>query len=373
MLVAVPRESHPGEARVALVPDLVKKLKAAGAEVAVQAGAGEASGFGDALYAAEGAQVEPDAGALLARADLVLKVRAPTDDEVLRMREGAALVCLLEPRTHPERAAALDRRRITAFALDLMPRTSRAQSMDVLSSQSSAAGYRAVIEAAHLLPKMFPLMVTAAGTVTPARVLVIGAGVAGLQAIATARRLGAVVEAYDIRPAVKEEVQSLGAKFLEIKLEAADAQDAGGYARGQDESFLRKQAELLAGAVAASDVVITTAAVPGKRAPLLVSAEAVARMRPGSVVFDLAAEQGGNCALTQPGRTAEAHGVTICGPLNLAAEVPRDASRMFAHNAVSFLLHVLKDGRLRDDPSDDIMRATLVAGARGAPPSAGVA
>jgi NAD(P) transhydrogenase subunit alpha len=358
--VGIPRETAPGENRVALIPDLVKRLAGAGVEVAVQEGAGASAFFDDALYAAAGARIEPDARALWNSSDVVLKVQPPTATEVGWMRGGAALISLLPAAALAQVGSELAARRVTAFALDRMPRISRAQSMDVLSSQSSVAGYRAALIAACAQTKMFPLMMTAAGTVTPARVLVIGAGVAGLQAIATARRLGALVEAYDIRPAVKEEVQSLGAKFLEITLEAKDAQDAGGYAKAQPQEFQRKQAELLAAAVAASDVVITTAAVPGKRAPVLVSAEAVARMKPGSVIVDIAADQGGNCALTQPGTTVVVHGVSVHGPVNLASSMAHDASRMFAHNGVNFLLHLLDKGALKVDRSDEVTRSTLV-------------
>jgi NAD(P) transhydrogenase subunit alpha len=360
VLVAVPKETAAGERRVALVPDLVRRLVKAGAQVAVEAGAGGHAGFPDALYAAAGARVESDARALLGAADLVLKVQPPTAEEIAVIREGATLVGFLFPASDPGRLAALAGRRVTAFAMERVPRTSRAQSMDALSSQSSVAGYKAALIAADSLPRMFPLMMTAAGTSPPARVLVIGAGVAGLQAIATARRLGATVEAYDIRPSSKEEVASLGARFLEVPLEAKDAQDAGGYARAQSEEFLRKQAELMAGAVAAADAVITTAAVPGRRSPVLVTAAAVARMRPGSVIVDLAADGGGNCELTQPGQTIVRGGVTIHGPLNLPSAVAHDASQMYAHNIVAFVLHLLDGTALKVDLADDITRATLL-------------
>lgn len=360
MLVGIPRETAPFERRVALIPELVRRLVKAGVEVRVEVAAGASAGFPDGQYEAAGARAAPDAPAVLGACDVVLKVQPPNVSEVAMLREGATLIGLLRPAANPEVVAALAARRVTAFSMDRAPRTSRAQSMDALSSQSAVAGYKAALIAADSLPRMFPLMMTAAGTSPPARVLVIGAGVAGLQAIATARRLGAQVEAYDIRPASKEEVASLGARFLEVPLQATQAQDAGGYARAQSEEFLRKQAELLTSAVAASDAVITTAAVPGRRAPALVSAAAVARMRPGSVIVDLAADGGGNCELTEPGQTIVRHGVTIHGPLNLPSAVAHDASRMYAHNILAFLMHLLDGGALKVDLSDDITRATLV-------------
>ena len=362
MIVGVPAESMRGERRVALVPAVVSTIGASGAEVLVESGAGDASGFPDEDYSAAGARIAASAAELLAEADIVVRLAAPEGEAELEgLREGQTLVGLLNPLGNAEGIAALAGRGVSAFALELLPRISRAQPMDALTSMATIAGYRAVLLAAATLPKLFPLMMTAAGTVTPARVLVIGAGVAGLQAIATARRLGAVVHAYDVRPAVAEQVESLGARFVELDLDAGDAEDAGGYAQAMGEEFYQRQREELARVVADSDVVISTAAVPGSAAPLLVTAEAVAAMRSGAVIVDLAAETGGNCALTQPGEHVEAEGVTILGPLNLPAEAPFDASQMYARNVASFLGHVLDEGALSLDTDDEIVRGALVA------------
>ena len=362
MIVGVPAESMRGERRVALVPAVVSTIGASGAEVLVESGAGDASGFPDEDYSATGARIAASAAELLAEADIVVRLAAPEGEAELEgLREGQTLVGLLNPLGNAEGIAALAGRGVSAFALELLPRISRAQPMDALTSMATIAGYRAVLLAAATLPKLFPLMMTAAGTVTPARVLVIGAGVAGLQAIATARRLGAVVHAYDVRPAVAEQVESLGARFVELDLDAGDAEDAGGYAQAMGEEFYQRQREELARVVADSDVVISTAAVPGSAAPLLVTAEAVAAMRSGAVIVDLAAETGGNCALTQPGEHVEAEGVTILGPLNLPAEAPFDASQMYARNVASFLGHVLDEGALSLDTDDEIVRGALVA------------
>ena len=362
MIVGVPAESMRGERRVALVPAVVSTIGASGAEVLVESGAGDASGFPDQDYSAAGARIAASAAELLAEADIVVRLAAPEGEaEFDGLREGQTLVGLLNPLGNAEGIAALAGRGVSAFALELLPRISRAQPMDALTSMATIAGYRAVLLAAATLPKLFPLMMTAAGTVTPARVLVIGAGVAGLQAIATARRLGAVVHAYDVRPAVAEQVESLGARFVELDLDAGDAEDAGGYAQAMGEEFYQRQREELARVVADSDVVISTAAVPGSAAPLLVTAEAVAAMRSGAVIVDLAAETGGNCALTQPGERVDAEGVTILGPLNLPAEAPFDASQMYARNVASFLGHVLDEGALSLDTDDEIVRGALVA------------
>ncbi|HET6204685.1 MAG TPA: Re/Si-specific NAD(P)(+) transhydrogenase subunit alpha [Planctomycetota bacterium] len=355
--LGVPKESVPGERRVALVPELVPKLLPAGLEVAVQAGAGTAAGFPDAAFAEKGARVEPE---VLERSDVVLKVQPPTVEEVGRLREGAVLIGFLQPYAALAEIRALAERRVTSFAMELMPRLSRAQSMDALSAMGTVAGYKAVLLAAERLPKFFPLLMTAAGTVSPAKVFVVGAGVAGLQAIGTARRLGALVEAYDLRPAVKEQVESLGARFVEVPLETKDAEDKGGYAKGQSEEFLRRQREFLARSVAASDVVITTALVPGQRAPVLITEDMVKGMRPGSVVVDLAAEQGGNCALTEPGKEVERAGVRILGPTNIASTLPFHASQMYARSVVNFLLYVWKEGGLRLDPGDELARGPLL-------------
>ena len=350
-----------GERRVALVPAVVSSIGDSGAEVLVERGAGSAAGFADEAYLAAGARVAASAAEVLAEAGIVVRLAAPGGEaELAGLREGQTLVGLLNPLGNAQGLAALAERGVNAFALELLPRISRAQPMDALTSMATIGGYKAVLLAADALSKMFPLMMTAAGTVTPARVLVIGAGVAGLQAIATARRLGAVVHAYDVRPAVAEQVASLGGRFVELDLEAGDAEDAGGYAQALGEEFYARQRELLGNVVAESDVVISTAAVPGSAAPLLVTADAVGRMKAGSVIVDLAAETGGNCELTQPGETVSAEGVTILGPLNLPAEVPFDASQMYARNVASFLGHVLDEGALTLDPDDEIVRGALV-------------
>jgi len=326
----------------------------------VEKGAGDSAGFADLAYADAGASLADDASSLYSKSDLIVKVQPPTVAEASSMKQGAALVSFLFPLSNLEAVRKLAERGATAFAMELMPRISRAQSMDALSSQSTISGYKSVLMAADVLPKLFPMMMTAAGTITPARVFVLGAGVAGLEAIATAHRLGAVVEGYDVRPAVKEQVESLGAKFVELQLEAKNAQTAGGYAGAQSEEFYRKQQEMLAEHAKASDVVITTALVPGKRAPILVSEEAVRGMRPGSVVVDLAAEQGGNCTLTEPGKTVVKYGVTIMGPLNLPSSIAPQASQLYSRNVTSFLATMIKDGALRPNASDDLVKGTMV-------------
>jgi NAD(P) transhydrogenase subunit alpha len=369
MIVGVPRETFPDERRVALIPASVPLVTKLGFEVLVEAGAGAEAGFPDAEYTAKGAQT---AGRddVLSRADVLLMVRAPSANpangsrDAAALRSGQVVIGFADALTAHAAIAELAARGVSLLAMELMPRITRAQSMDALSSMATIAGYKAVLLAATELPRMFPMMMTAAGTVAPARVLVIGAGVAGLQAIASARRLGAKVEAYDVRPAVKEQVQSLGAKFLELPLESTAAEDKGGYATAQDESFYRRQRELLARSVAASDVVISTAAVPGRKAPVLVPADAVAGMAAGSVIVDLAAERGGNCELTQPDAAVTAHGVTILGPTNLPATVPYHASQMYAKNIVTFLQHLAKEGAVCLNPEDEITRETLVTHGR---------
>ena len=356
MKVGVPKETLAGERRVAIVPETARGLVKAGIQVMVEAGAGESAFFGDAAYIDAGANVVDAATAFAG--DAVLKVQPPTPDEVARLREGAVLISFLQPATNADAIAALAKRKVSAFSLDLVPRISRAQSMDALSSQAGIAGYKAVLLAANQLPKFFPLLMTAAGTVAPARVLVMGAGVAGLQAIATARRLGAVVEAFDVRPAVKDEVHSLGATFLELPLEAQEG--AGGYAREQSEDFLRRQRELLGDRVAASDVVITTAAIPGRKAPILVTADMVRRMRPGSVIVDLAAETGGNVELTQAGKVIQVGGVTIDGTRNLPSTMPVHASQLYSKNVSTLLLLLVKDGALKLDFNDEIVKGACV-------------
>lgn len=357
MIVGVPKEIVAGERRVALVPELVSRLVKAGLKIIVQSGAGQTAGFLDQSYLEKGARVEPHA---FAAADILLKVQPPTIEEIAAIKEGATLVGFLQPYSNRTNIQSLADRRITAFAMELMPRITRAQSMDALSAMSTVAGYKAVLMAADRLPKFFPLLMTAAGTITPARVFVIGAGVAGLQAIGTAKRLGAVVEAYDTRPTVKEQVESLGAKFVELALETKDAEAQTGYAKARSEEFYQQQRQLMQSCVVAADVVITTALVPGQRAPILITEEMVQGMRPGSIVVDLAAEQGGNCALTEPGQEVERHGVVLIGPVNLPATVPFHASQMYARNVTNFLLHLLKDGRVHLDLSDELTRGPLV-------------
>jgi len=360
VIVGVPVEIAPGERRVALTPDAVKVLGALGLEVVVQAGAGLESGFDDAAYEAVGARIGSDAAAALA-ADLVLKVQPPLESEIGALREGAALIAFLRPLDEPQTAAKLAARGVTAFSMELMPRITRAQSMDALSSMSTIAGYRAVILAAGALPKIFPMMVTAAGTLQPARVFVIGAGVAGLQAIATARRLGAVVEAYDTRPAVKEQVESLGGRFVELDLDTGDAEDKGGYAKAQDEAFYQRQRAELGKRLAGSDVVITTALVPGQRAPLLIDEAAVAGMQAGAVVVDLASELGGNCAGCDPEKEVVVDGVRIIPGNNLPSDIPANSSQMYAKNLTTFIKHLAPEGELVLDLEDEITSGALLS------------
>ena len=374
MIVGVPKEIYPGERRVALTPVVVPMLAKAGLEVVIEAGAGVAAGYPDAQYQEKGAKVLPDREAVFAQAEIIVQVLAHGandkngESDLRLMRRSQALVGFLRPLGAPGKDGKPDASKLhdiaqtgaTAFAVELMPRTTRAQSMDALSSMASIAGYKAVLEVADALPRIFPMMTTAAGTITPSRVLIIGVGVAGLQAIATARRLGAVVSAYDVRPAAKEQVQSLGARFVELPLETQDAQDARGYAKAQDEAFYAKQRELLGRTVAENDAVITTAVVPGKKAPVLVTAEMVKGMVPGSVILDLAAERGGNCELTRAGEAVVINGVTVIGPINLASGVPHHASQMYARNLTAFLTNLVKDGKMRPAESDDIIRDTLV-------------
>jgi NAD(P) transhydrogenase subunit alpha len=366
MIVGVPREIFPGERRVALVPAVLPNLAKAGLEVVVEASAGAEAGYPDADYSAKGAKIIPERAEVFRIADIVVQVlghgandRTSKADLPL-FHPGQVLIGFLRPLGSVESVTEIAARGVTSFSVELMPRITRAQSMDALSAMATIAGYKAVLVAANTLPKMFPMLTTAAGTITPGRVLILGVGVAGLQAIATARRLGAVVSAYDLRPAVKEQVQSLGARFVELAIEAKDAQDARGYATAQDESFYRRQRELLGKVIAENDVVITTAVIPGKKAPTLVTKEMVAGMAPGSVLVDLAAERGGNCELTRPGETIVEHGVTIVGLFNLASSVPYHASQMYAKNLSSFLLLLVKDGKLQINLKDDIIRETLV-------------
>ena len=363
MKIAVAREVEVGERRVALIPDTVARLVKQGIEVLVEAGAGEGAEFSDADYEAAGARVSHEAAWVWGEADIVLKVNPPQDregqSEVHLLREGAALISFLNPLGNPALAQRLADRRITAFSMEMIPRTSRAQSMDALSSQAAIAGYKAVLIAAAALPKFFPMLTTAAGTIAPAKVFVMGAGVAGLQAIATARRLGAVVEAFDIRPAVKEEVQSLGAKFVDVTLEE-DTVAAGGYAKELSEVAKQRSREIVTEHVKAADVVITTAQVPGRKAPLLVTEEMVAQMKRGSVIVDIAAEQGGNCACTEPGKDIVAHGVTVIGPINLPGSLPVHASQMYSKNVLTLVQYLVKDNSLQLNFADDIIDSACV-------------
>lgn len=357
MKVGVPRERADGERRVALVPESVKKLVASGVAVVVERAAGEGSFASDEQYEQAGATIG-DAGEALA-ADIVVKVAKPTAEEIATLRQGATLITTLQPLSNHDLVRALVAAKVTAISMDAIPRVTRAQSMDSLSSQSNIAGYKAVLNAAAALPKFFPMLTTAAGTVTPARVFVIGAGVAGLQAIATARRLGAVVEAFDTRPVVKEQVQSLGAKFIEIDL-GQSGEGSGGYARELTPEEQGKQRELMAERVIAADVVITTALVPGRKAPVLITADVVRKMRPGSVIVDLAAEMGGNAELTKPGEVIEENGVRIDGTLNLPSTVPAHASQLYSRNVASLLGLVLKEGKLDLDMNDEITKGAVI-------------
>ncbi|MGB7971717.1 MAG: NAD(P) transhydrogenase subunit alpha [Candidatus Deferrimicrobiaceae bacterium] len=365
--MGVPKETFPGERRVALVPGVLPSLGKTGIRILLESGAGTPAGYPDSAYGEKGAEIVASRAELFGGADVILHVHAFGANPVASradndlFRAGQVVIGLCNPLGAPESIREAARLGITLFSLELLPRITRAQSMDVLSSMSTVAGYKAVLLAAAELPRMFPLLMTAAGTVSPARIFIVGAGVAGLTAIATARRLGAVVEAYDVRAAVKEQVESLGAKFVELPLPADGAEGEGGYAKEQDEQFYRRQRETMTRVVAASDVVITTAQVPGKKAPLLITGEMVAGMGSGSVIVDLAAEQGGNCEGTRAGETVTVHGVTILGPANLPSTVPYHASQMYAKNVAAFLLHVGKEGKFAQDVSDEITRETLVA------------
>jgi NAD(P) transhydrogenase subunit alpha len=355
MIVGVPKESAVGERRVALVPDSVARLGEAGVQIVVERGAGAEASFLDEAYEEAGARLVADS---LGEADLVCKVQRPSDEEVGRLREGSVLVALLQPLFNADLVRALADRRVTAFSMDSIPRVTRAQPMDALSSQSTVAGYKAVLLAATHLGKFFPMLTTAAGTIAPARVLVLGAGVAGLQAIATARRLGAVVSAFDVRPVVKEQVESLGAAFLELDVEGAEG--VGGYAVALSADQHAREQELIARHAQGSDAVITTALVPGQKAPVLITEEAVAAMRPGSVIVDLAAEAGGNCAVTEPGETVVRDGVTVIGETNLPSTMPIHASQMYSRNVLALVSHLLADGELALDFDDEITRETCV-------------
>jgi NAD(P) transhydrogenase subunit alpha len=366
VIVGVPKESYPGERRVALVPMVIPNLTKAGMEVIIEARAGEQAGYPDAAYVEKGAKIVADRATVFRSADVVLQVLCYGSNDVTGKEDvplyksGQALIGFLRPFGSGEVLQQIAHAGVTAFSIELMPRTTRAQSMDALSSMATVCGYKAVLLAAETSPRLFPMMTTAAGTITPARVFVIGAGVAGLQAISTARRLGAVASAYDMRPAAKEQVQSLGGRFVELPIEAQNAQDARGYGTAQDETFYARQRELLTRVVAESDVVITAAVIPGKKSPVLITAEMVKGMAPGSVIVDLAAERGGNCELTRMGEMVNAGGVSIIGAINLASSVPYHASQMYARNLTTFLTYMVKDGKPQVNMQDEIIRETMI-------------
>ncbi len=365
MIVGIPKETFPGERRVAIVPGTVASLQKAGLVVHVESGAGLEAGFPDKLYEDQGAVIS-DRSEVFSKADVILQIRAvgtnpESDSEDLKaLKKGKIVIGLIDALSNADAVKSLASSKVKAFALELVPRITRAQAMDVLSSQANIAGYKAALIAADSLPRLFPMMMTAAGTITPARVLVIGAGVAGLQAIATCNRLGAIVSAYDIRPAVKEQVQSLGARFVELELDTGEAEDKGGYAKAMDEEFYKKQRELMAKVVAESDAVISTAAVPGKKAPILITEEMVEGMKPGSVIVDLAAESGGNCEITKAGETVDKNGVKIIGPVIVHSSVPYHAIQMYAKNFGNLVLLMVKDEELNIDLEDEILKESLV-------------
>ncbi len=358
MKVGVPRETAPGEHRVALVPETVGRLRKAGLDVLVETGAGVPSHYSDAAYEAAGATLVDDVGALLAQADVVLKVDAPSAAEISAMKEGAAVFSYFQPWSQGELLDNLNARKISAFCMELIPRITRAQSMDVLSSQATIAGYRAVLMAADRLPRILPMLVTAAGTLAPARVLIIGAGVAGLQAIGTAKRLGAIVEGFDVRIAAAEQVESLGAKFIGRELLEEGAEDRGGYAKEQTADKEARIRELIATHAKDAAFIVTTAAIPRRKAPILITADAVKGMKPGSIIIDLAAETGGNCELTKAGEEVVVNGVTILGPRKLPATMPTHASQMYSRNISTLLLSLVKEGKLELDFKDEVVAAT---------------
>ncbi len=366
LIVAIPRESFPDEHRVAIIPDSISLLGKAGISFQIETGAGDEAGIPDDKYRAKGAEIISDRKTLFDRADVILQVRTPGanpvngQSDLALMRRGQIVIGLAEALSPGQVLKDMVEKGITLFSMELIPRITRAQAMDVLSSQATVGGYKAVLLAAEALPRMFPMFMTAAGTIAPAKVFIIGAGVAGLQAIATAKRLGAMVKAYDIRAAVKEQVESLGARFVEMELEAGETEDKGGYARAMDETFYRKQRELMAKVVAESDVVIATAAVPGKKAPILITNDMIEKMSSGSVIIDLAAERGGNCEATELGKSIRKFGVTIIGPENLPATVPYHASQMYSKNIATFFLSMIKERKVNIDLEDEIIRETLV-------------
>lgn len=362
MKIGIVAESVEGERRVAMTPEGVKVLKAKSFEVVVQAGAGQKAGFLDPQYVESGAEVVPTAEAVYQAADLIVKVHGPSDagNGALPLKPGSALLSFLNPGNNPKTVETLSKQNITAFAMELIPRITRAQSMDALSSMGTIAGYKAALLAADKLPKFFPMFMTAAGTLAAARVFVIGAGVAGLQAIATCKRLGAIVEAFDVRPAVKEQVESLGARFVEMNLHLDDAEDAGGYAKEISGTTHAQELDLIGTRMTKNDVVITTALIPGKRAPILITKEMVSHMHPGSVIIDLAATNGGNCEATVPGQNVFVDNVLICGPTNLLSDMAFDASRMYSKNVCEFLMNLAPEGTMKLDLEDQIIHETLV-------------
>jgi NAD(P) transhydrogenase subunit alpha len=366
VIVGVPKESYPGERRVAIVPAVVPILAKAGFEVVVEVSAGEQAGYPDAAYVDKGAKILSDRASVFTAADVIVQVLCYGSNDVTGkadlplLRRGQVLIGFLRPFGSADVIQEIAAAGVTSFSVELVPRTTRAQSMDALSSMGTICGYKAVLLAAETSIRIFPMMTTAAGTITPARVFVIGAGVAGLQAISTARRLGAVASAYDMRIASKEQVQSLGGRFVELPIEAKDAQDARGYGTAQDETFYARQRELLTRVVAESDVVITAAVIPGKKSPVLITADMVKGMAPGSVIVDLASERGGNCELTRTGETVRQHGVTVIGAINLASSVPYHSSQMYARNISTFLAYMMKDGKLQLNQQDEIIRETMV-------------
>ena len=360
MKAGIPKETTPGETRVAVIPETVKRLKQTGLDVLVETGAGQASHIPDAQYEQAGAQIVSSADEVYAQADLVLKVARPSDAEVAHLRQGQVLVALLAPAFNAELVAKLRDRQVTSFSLDAVPRITRAQSMDVLSSMSTIAGYKAVLMAADHMAKMCPMLTTAAGTLRPAQALIIGAGVAGLQAIATAKRIGCVTTAIDVRPAVKEQVESLGAKFIAMEV-AHGSEDAGGYATDLGESFYKGEQDIIAPHSKNADIIISTALIPGRKAPTLITREMAEQMKPGSVIVDLAAIAGGNCSLTRPDETVVHNGVTVLGPTNLPAEVPIHASQMFSRNVGTFLGEfVTKEGQLNLDMSNEVVAGSII-------------
>ena len=366
MKIGVPKETFPGERRVALIPDSLSALEKQGHSVMVQAGSGSEAGYTDDAYKAKGATVVSDRAEVFQASDVILQVRGLGSNpdagraDLALMKANQVIIAAFDPLSAPESAKELANANVTSFAMEMMPRITRAQSMDILSSMATIAGYKAVLVAANAAPRMFPMFMTAAGTVTPAQVLIVGAGVAGLQAISTAKRLGAVVHAYDVRPAVKEQIESLGAKFVEMELETGDAEDKGGYAKDLGDDFIRKQREFMTDVVATKHIIITTAAIPGKKSPVIITADMVKGMMPGSVIVDLAAERGGNCELTKLDETVVVNDVTIFGPSNLATTIPFHASQMYAKNLVTFMKELTKDGELNLDMENEVLLGTLL-------------